>query len=112
MQGRLTQHEVRARLADLRTVEEQADVVLRGVFATHAQAVVDGLQADVVARRAPVDAVVHRRGHLVVHVLFHWDLLIAACGLRLDPFAEPRSVAISRVYEGATDRFRLRYRHL
>jgi hypothetical protein len=59
-------HEVRARLANLRAVSEETNVFLRRVRATFGQAVLDGGQADLMACRALLNALLHfaaRVGH-------------------------------------------------
>lgn len=52
-------HEVRARLANLRAVEQEAEVLRACVFAPLLQAVLDRFEADLVARRARLDAASH-----------------------------------------------------
>jgi hypothetical protein len=59
VQLRLAQHEVRADLADLGTIGEQADMVCLGEAAAFAQAVGKSLQADAVTSHALFDTGLH-----------------------------------------------------
>lgn len=53
--------EARARLADVNAIEERLDVLRVRVIISHVEAVRDGLEADLRAVRARVDAGAHRR---------------------------------------------------
>jgi len=56
-------HEIGAGGADLRAIQQHADMRLIGMLATKAQTVCDGLQADDVAFSAVTDALVHADSH-------------------------------------------------
>jgi hypothetical protein len=60
------EHEVRAGHADLRTVLQKSNVLGRGVFPAHLQAVADGFQANRVAGHAIADAVPHLLTHFLM----------------------------------------------
>ena len=61
------QHEVSARGADLRAIEQEGDVILRGMLATHAKTMDDGFDTDVVATCAVLDAFAHALVNLMRH---------------------------------------------
>jgi hypothetical protein len=69
VEGRAAHHEVGARLADLRAVEEDADEVERGVLAALGEAVLGGHRADDVALEARLQTFVHGVVIVLVTVL-------------------------------------------
>ena len=60
MQCRSSQHEIGTKVTEFGTVHHRANVFCLGVCASTVQAVLNGLQANVMAIGAVVNAVVHR----------------------------------------------------
>lgn len=87
MLRRVTGHEIRARGTDLGTIEEQADVRRIRVLPSLLEAVSDIVETGLVARRARVDAGLHRVVTCVSGAVLH-VFLVAQGGE-----AEPPSTA-------------------
>ena len=67
MQCRSSQHEIGAEVTEFGTVHHRTNVFCLGVCASTVQAVLNGLQANVMAIGAVVNAVVHRLVHTGVN---------------------------------------------
>lgn len=68
MEGRVTQHEVMAGVANLHAVHEDADMVRIGVLSAFMEAIVDRVKTGIAAIFAVMDAFVHLRSLMFVNV--------------------------------------------
>jgi hypothetical protein len=79
------QHKIGALHTALGAIEQQADMRLRGMLATHLQTMADCLGTGAVAVKAVSDALLHRAVHLMSPCVCHLGsfLLIVLLGLKI-----------------------------